>query len=155
MMMWATVAAFCGSFLAMEFIAWAAHRFLMHGPLWVLHRSHHQPSGSGAQPNDLFAVLFASIAIALFATGAAAADPRLWWAGAGVTFYGAVYALVHDGVIHGRFGARLQSARGPLKRIVQAHRLHHARRSRENCVSFGLLLPGNVKVLARRLKARP
>jgi beta-carotene 3-hydroxylase len=150
---WPSALSFVTAFVVMEGVAWAAHRFLMHGPLWVLHRSHHEPGRTGPQPNDLFALLFASVAIALFGTGAAFHQQVLWWAGAGVTFYGVIYALVHDGVIHGRFGGRLRSARGPLKRIVQAHRLHHARRTRENCVSFGLLWPGNIKSMVRRLKA--
>jgi beta-carotene 3-hydroxylase len=152
--MWAPAIAFCVAFIAMEFVAWGAHRFLMHGPLWVLHRSHHEPGRSGPQANDLFALLFASVAIALFGTGAAFGNAVLWWSGAGVTLYGFVYALVHDGVIHGRFGRRLTSARGPLKRIVQAHRLHHARQTRERCVSFGLLWPGNIRRMVRQLKAQ-
>jgi beta-carotene 3-hydroxylase len=137
----------------MEFVAWAAHRFLMHGPLWILHRSHHDPRRkSGPQPNDLFALLFASVAIALFASGAALSQPSLWWAAAGVTFYGLVYALVHDGVIHGRFGGRLHAVRTLLRPIVRAHRLHHARAMKEGCVSFGLLWPYSFKRPARRLK---
>lgn len=144
--------AFVVGFVAMEAIAWAAHRFLMHGPLWVLHRSHHDPQGGGPQLNDLFGLLFASVAIALFAVGAQMQAPGLWWAGAGVTAYGAVYAFVHDGLIHGRFGVRRMAARGPLRRIVQAHRLHHARITKAGCVGFGLLWPGDVKSMARRLR---
>lgn len=142
------IGSFVFAFAIMEVVAWAAHRFLMHGPLWCLHRSHHDPRRTaGPQPNDLFALLFASVAIALFAAGAAWLIPSLWWAGAGVTFYGFIYALVHDGVIHGRFGDRLRRARGPLRQIVRAHRLHHARATKEGCVSFGLLWPGNLERL--------
>lgn len=144
--------AFAGGFVAMEAIAWAAHRYLMHGPLWRLHRSHHQPGRHGPQLNDLFGLLFASVAIALFSVGAGFDAPALWWAGAGVTAYGATYAFVHDGLIHGRFGLRPAAPRGPLRRIVQAHRLHHARDTKEGCVAFGLLWPGDVKALARRLR---
>lgn len=136
----------------MEGVAWAAHRFLMHGPLWRLHRSHHQPGRHGPQLNDLFGLLFASVAIALFVLGARLGAPWLWWAGAGVTAYGAVYALVHDGLIHGRFGFRPATARGPLRRVVQAHRLHHARTTKAGCVAFGLLWPGDVKAMARTLR---
>jgi beta-carotene 3-hydroxylase len=136
----------------MEPVAWAAHRYLMHGPLWRLHRAHHQPGREGPQLNDLFGLLFASVAITLFVLGAAPGAEPLWWAGAGVTAYGAVYALVHDGLIHGRFGLRPLAARGPMRRIVQAHRLHHARATKEGCVAFGLLWPGDVKAMARKLR---
>ncbi len=150
---WQCLFAFAAGFVAMEYIAAAAHRYLMHGPLWAMHRSHHAPGHRpGVQANDLFALLFAGVAIALFAVGGVWRSAPLWWAGAGATLYGAVYALVHDGVIHGRFGGRLGGARGPLRRVVQAHRLHHARATRAHCVSFGLLWPGDVKALAARLR---
>jgi len=147
--------AFAAAFVAMEPVAWAAHRYLMHGPLWALHESHHRPGPHGPQLNDLFGLLFAAVAVALFALGASFGQAALWWAGAGVTAYGVVYALVHDGLIHGRFGVRPAAARGPLRRIVQAHRLHHARSTRQGCVACGLLWPGNVKAMARRLRRGP
>ncbi|MET0295535.1 MAG: sterol desaturase family protein [Phenylobacterium sp.] len=152
--MLARTLAFAAGFAAMEVIAWAAHRFLMHGPLWSLHRSHHEPGRRGAQPNDLFGLLFAGVAVALFAAGASLPQPPLWWAGLGVTAYGAVYALVHDGLVHGRFGLRPIPARGPLRRVVQAHPQHHAVRERRGCVAFGLLWPGDVQAHARRLRRR-
>ncbi len=34
---------FAAALVGMEGVAWATHRWLMHGPLWVLHRSHHAP----------------------------------------------------------------------------------------------------------------
>lgn len=146
--------ALCAGFAVMEAVAWAAHRFLMHGPLWPLHRSHHEPGRLGPQPNDLFGLLFAGVAIGLFVAGAALPQPLLWWAAAGVTLYGAVYVLIHDGLIHGRFGLRPVPARGPLRRIVQAHRLHHAVRDKDGCVAFGLLWPGDVREQARQLRRR-
>jgi len=50
-----TVAAFW----AMEAVAWAAHKYVMHGIGWGLHRDHHQPTGRAFQRNDLFALIFA------------------------------------------------------------------------------------------------
>ncbi|MEQ9050459.1 MAG: hypothetical protein RLP11_09115 [Marinoscillum sp.] len=29
-----------GTFLLMEGVAWATHKYVMHGPLWSWHRSH-------------------------------------------------------------------------------------------------------------------
>ena len=31
-----------GTFLAMEFVSWATHKYIMHGFLWYLHKDHHQ-----------------------------------------------------------------------------------------------------------------
>ena len=43
----------------MEFVAWATHKYVMHGFLWVLHADHHRPSHRGLQKNDWFSVFFA------------------------------------------------------------------------------------------------
>ena len=81
---WQCLFAFAAGFVAMEYVAAAAHRYLMHGPLWALHRSHHAPGHRrGVQANDLFALLFAGVAIALFAAGGVWRSAPLWWAGAG------------------------------------------------------------------------
>jgi beta-carotene 3-hydroxylase len=29
--------------LIMEFVAWSAHKYLMHGWLWIWHEDHHKP----------------------------------------------------------------------------------------------------------------
>ena len=34
---------FAGALAGMELVAWVTHRYLMHGPLWFLHASHHRP----------------------------------------------------------------------------------------------------------------
>lgn len=132
------------AFAGMEAVAWASHRFLMHGPLWFLHRSHHLPrgplSGRGRlEANDWFGVAFSLPAMALIAWGVAG-RPLLAAAGLGMTAYGAGYILLHDALVHGRFG-RLPPPRHPyLRRLVQAHRLHHARQSKHGCRAFGFLL---------------
>ena len=44
--------------VAMEAVAYAAHRWVMHGPGWFLHKSHHRPrDGSAAAGARLAAVL--------------------------------------------------------------------------------------------------
>ena len=45
--------------LAMEIFAYAAHRWVMHGPGWFLHASHHRPRAGNWEWNDLYAVIFA------------------------------------------------------------------------------------------------
>jgi len=45
-----------GTFLIMEGITWAAHKWVMHGFLWYLHRDHHQVEPGFFEKNDAFFV---------------------------------------------------------------------------------------------------
>ncbi len=146
------IACFLIALLGMEAVAWASHRWLMHGPLWFLHRSHHEPRRGAFEFNDLFAVFFALPAIAMFWIGARNGWSWMVWAAAGVTAYGALYALVHDGLVHQRWRFRIAPRHGYLRGLVQAHRLHHAVRERRGAVSFGFLAPQDVRRLAQQLK---
>lgn len=137
--------------VAMELVAAAVHRFIMHGPGWAWHRSHHEPRGSMFERNDLYALLFAGVSLGLFAAGSR--WPLLWWIGLGMLVYGLVYALVHDGLVHRRFPFAKPPRGGYLKRLVQAHRLHHAVREREGAVSFGFLYAPRVSRLLDQLRA--
>lgn len=141
------------SFVAMELLAAIVHRFVMHGPGWRWHRSHHSPHGRLFEANDLYAVGFAIIAVVLFLAGGRT-YPLLGWAGAGMSAYGLVYALVHDGLVHRRLPGLPVPRRGYLKRLVQAHRLHHAVSGRDGCVSFGFLYAAPPRRLRARLRAR-
>jgi len=137
--------------VVMEVIAWAVHRFIMHGWGWAWHRSHHEPGPGWFEKNDLYAVVFAVIAVGLIIVGSAGLGPA-YWIGMGATLYGALYALVHDGLVHRRWPLRYVPRRGYLKRLYQAHRLHHAVQGRDGCVSFGFLLAWPTATLHRQLK---
>ena len=137
--------------VAMELAAAAIHRHVMHGPGWSWHRSHHEPGPGLIERNDLYALLFAAISLAFLVAGAK--WPALWWIGVGMVVYGLLYAFVHDGLVHGRFPFARTPRRGYLKRLVQAHRLHHAVREREGAVSFGVLYAPPVADLLDRLRA--
>jgi beta-carotene 3-hydroxylase len=147
----ANTAAFLVGLASMEGVAWAMHRYVMHGPLWVWHRSHHEPERRGLEENDLFAIVFAAIAIGMFWAGARPSLQPLWWLGAGVTGYGVLYALVHDGLVHRRFPFPVRADRGYLLRLVRAHHLHHMTHTREGAVSFGFLLAQDPDRLTARL----
>ena len=74
------------------------------------------------------------------------------WIGLGILFYGIIYTLVHDGLVHQRY-FRWVPKRGYAKRLVQAHKLHHATIGKEGGVSFGFLLardPAKLKADLRR-----
>jgi len=145
------------AFIVMEPVTYAAHRWVMHGVGWVLHRSHHrarrpgkssliQPSRAAQiEANDWFPGMFAAVTIGAMALASAQPSAHLLLpVGIGVTAYGAAYAAVHDLYIHGRF-VRLPTIR-PLDRLRDAHALHH----RFGGEPYGMLCP----IVPRELRAR-
>lgn len=137
----------------MEFVAYAVHRWIMHGRLgWGWHESHHEAREGIFEKNDLYAVVFTVLAIGLFVWGAAR-WPLLWWVALGMTVYGLLYFIAHDGLVHQRWPFRAVPRRGYLRRLYQAHRLHHAVEGKEDCVSFGFLYAPPVDDLKAQLKA--
>jgi len=61
--------------------------------------------------------------------------------------------VAHDGMVHRRWPLRWTPRGGYLKRLYQAHRLHHAVQGREGCVSFGFLWAPSPQRLKRQLQA--
>jgi len=131
-----------GSFMVMEFIAWFTHKYIMHGPLWSLHRDHHRrDDGQIVERNDSFFVFFAVPAIVLFLFGIKGGwmDYRIWIA-SGITLYGATYFTVHDIFIHQRFKLFRNSNHPYFKAIRRAHKVHHKQLGREGGSCFGMLI---------------
>jgi hypothetical protein len=60
---------FVAALAGMEAVAYVTHRFVMHGPLWSLHRSHHEPGAAGLEWNDLFGLFFAVPSVACIYPG--------------------------------------------------------------------------------------
>lgn len=142
------------AFVAMEGLAWLVHRYVMHGWGWAWHRSHHAPRRGWFETNDLYAVFFAALAGGLLWAGARDGHNLAFFAGLGASFYGLAYFLLHDVLVHQRLPLRWTPRRGYLKRLVQAHRMHHATRGREGAVSFGFLYAPPVRQLKAALAAR-
>ena len=140
-------------FLGMEGFAWAAHKYIMHGWGWGWHASHHEEREGLFEKNDLYAVVFAIFAIILFAISSFG-YPIIAAIATGITLYGVFYFIVHDGLVHQRWPFRHIPHKGYAKRLVQAHRLHHAVEGKEGCVSFGFLYAPPVDKLAATLKER-
>lgn len=143
---------------AMEGVAWASHKYVMHGFAWAWHRDHHEAHEGPLEKNDRFALVGAALSIALFALGSPmVVGTGAWWPGTwlglGVLLYGAIYTLVHDGLVHQRW-FRWVPRRGYARRLVQAHRLHHATASRLGAVSFGFVFVRDPVALASELRRR-
>jgi len=135
----------------MEGFAYVVHRWVMHGRLgWVHHASHHRARSGRFELNDLYGVIFALPSIVLLYGGVQGGwGDWAAWVGAGIAAYGAIYFGFHDVIVHRRLEHRIIPRSTYLKRIVQAHRIHHAVESREGSVSFGFIYAPPVE----RLKA--
>jgi beta-carotene 3-hydroxylase len=144
--------------LAMELVAWSSHKYIMHGFGWGWHRDHHEPHNNMFEKNDLYGVVGAAMSISMFMWGSplvarASAWPPAIWIGVGILLYGIIYTLVHDGLVHQRY-FRWVPKRGYAKRLVQAHKLHHATIGKEGGVSFGFLFARDPAKLKAELKVQ-
>lgn len=145
---------FLGTVAAMELFAYVMHRWVMHGPGWFLHASHHRARTGLFEWNDVYAVVFALPSIVLIYGGVQ--DGWGAWAtalGAGIAAYGAIYFGFHDWIVHRRLHHRIVPRSAYFKRIVQAHRLHHVVESKQGAVSFGFLYAPPVERLKTQLRA--
>ncbi len=144
------------SFAAMEWVAWAGHKYVMHGFGWAWHRDHHEPHDNALEKNDLFGLVGAAMSISMFVLGSSwVLGDAAWWPatfiGIGILLYGIVYTLVHDGLVHQRYFKYVPKA-GYAKRLVQAHKLHHATIGKEGGVSFGFVIAEDPAKLKAELK---
>ena len=133
-----------------EIAAVLIHRYVMHGFGWGWHRSHHEAHDTLLEQNDLYAVVFAGLAVGLMAAGHWI--PALFWISIGLLAYGILYFFVHDGLVHQRWPFRHVPRRGYLKRLYQAHKLHHAVEGRDGAVSFGFLYAPRLDRLRETLR---
>ena len=136
-----TLAAYFG----MEFIAWFTHKYLMHGLLWNWHEDHHFPKHAKHgfwEKNDRFFLVFAVPSAFCYMFGSMEADQYFWvfFIGVGISLYGLTYFLIHDVYIHQRFKWFRQLDNPYSRAILRAHGAHHAKTSKEDCESFGLLV---------------
>src|SRR5690349_18461064 len=127
-----------GIFLVWEGVAWFTHKYIMHGVLWVWHKSHHTPHDHVVEKNDWFAVVFSIPSIALFYYGSIVSyNPYLLAVGLGILCYGIFYAVFHDVIVHQRIRWRPKKRSDYLQRMINAHYVHHGKHTREGCEAFG------------------
>lgn len=128
---------------AMEFVAWFAHKYVMHGFLWSWHEDHHKPhheKDGFFEKNDLFFLVFAIPSMACYILGTATDYRSFLFVGIGISIYGLIYFLIHDVYIHRRFKWFKQLDSKYSRAILRAHGAHHAIQTKEGCESFGLLV---------------
>jgi beta-carotene 3-hydroxylase len=128
------------AFIGMEAVAWLAHKYIMHGLLWRLHKDHHKKESEGfIEHNDFFFLLFALPGIAALFFGRLNNYNFLFWVGVGITLYGFCYFLIHDIFIHQRFKLFRKSNNRYFNAIRRAHKIHHKHLTKEDGECFGML----------------
>lgn len=87
--------------VGMEALSWFMHKYLFHGPLWFIHKTHHGHKNNWLELNDIFSVLFAALAMYLMWIGHNSLN-HWFWIGTGISLYGIIYFIFHDWFIHNR-----------------------------------------------------
>lgn len=128
------------AFAFMEFMAWFAHKYIMHGILWKLHEDHHQPTGKLFQKNDSFFLIFAIPSWLNIMFGLINNNHYMIGIGFGIALYGLVYFLVHDVLIHRRMKWFDKIDNRYFKAVRLAHKIHHKNRYKEKGACFGMLV---------------
>jgi beta-carotene 3-hydroxylase len=125
------------AFLFMETVAWASHKYVMHGFLWILHRDHHIRDGRKMEWNDVFAVIFALPSIWLIYLGFLHPTQYYLGPGIGILCYGMAYFLFHDVYVHKRVPTLNGLSNRYLRATLKAHLDHHLPGAEYN---FGFLV---------------
>jgi beta-carotene 3-hydroxylase len=138
---WSIVGIVAATFFAMEFVAWAMHKYVMHGFLWRLHSDHHKKDHDGfLERNDTFFLIFAVPSVTLFFIGSRAGLHTPWlWIGLGILTYGIAYFLVHEVFIHQRINGLRKADTAYFLGLRRAHKVHHKRIGKEDGECFGML----------------
>jgi|TARA_B110000263_G_scaffold244934_1_gene253719 beta-carotene 3-hydroxylase len=129
-----------GTFFFMECVAWFTHKYIMHGFLWSWHKSHHKKHNHFLEFNDLFAVVFSIPSIVLIYLGYTYASLEiLKYFGIGIFLYGVAYVIFHDIIVHRRIKIKYNATTAYMKRIINAHFVHHKVHTKQGAKAFGFL----------------
>ena len=157
MSIWVIIGIVVVTACSMEFVAWATHKYVMHGFLWSLHSDHHRKDHYGfLERNDTFFLIFAVPSMTLFIIGSITGLRTPWlWIGLGILVYGVLYFLVHEVFIHQRIKWLRRTNKAYFLAIRKAHKAHHKKLSKEDGECFGMLVvPFKYYLEARRTLAQ-
>ena len=136
----------------MEPVAYAGHRWGMHGPGWAAHESHHRARTTVLEANDLYPLGFAAVTVVAMSLAVSRRRATPWRsvlaASVGVTAYGAAYSVVHEIYAHRRVPQLRRRAR-LLETLGDRHMRHHRRGGEP----FGMLAPIVVDRVSPRAQA--
>ena len=137
------IISFVLGFVGMELFSIWVHKYLMHGPLWFLHKTHHIKTKGFFELNDSFSAFFGLMAIALIITGFETELFPLTFVGLGISAYGMLYFIIHDVLIHQRITFKWKPVNRYLAAMRNAHRHHHKHIEKNPGESYGLFLFGS------------
>ncbi len=139
-MYWWGVLIFIATFGIMEFMAWATHKFVMHGPMWYFHEDHHVEEPGVFERNDVFFLIYAIPSWLCIMLGLMNQNFVSVWIGFGIAGYGLAYFLIHDVFIHRRLKWLRNIDNAYFRAIRKAHKVHHKHLGKEHSECFGMLL---------------
>ncbi|MBL7953669.1 MAG: sterol desaturase family protein [Flavobacteriales bacterium] len=141
MSIWMIIGIVALTFVVMEGVAWATHKYVMHGFLWHLHSDHHKKDHYGfLERNDSFFLIFAVPSMCLFLVGSFKGLHTPWlWIGLGILIYGIAYFFVHEVFIHQRIKWLRNTNSSYFLGIRKAHKIHHKHLGKEDGECFGML----------------
>ena len=125
--------------LMMEIIAILTHKYIMHGPGWFLHKSHHSKNKNRIELNDMYFFIFSMPSIICIVWGFLKDSPVLLSVGIGILFYGLIYVLLHDILVHRRFSIKIPINNRYLKKIQKSHLKHHSVKTKDGASNFGFI----------------
>jgi len=128
------------TFFVMEFMAWATHKYLMHGLGWYFHKDHHQPTKGVFEKNDVYFLIYAIPSWLLIMFGMMAGNDFRVPIGFGILLYGIAYFLVHEVFIHQRLPWFKRTDNVYFRAIRKAHKVHHKHLEKEEGECFGMLV---------------
>ena len=129
------------TFLLMECLMWLIHKYIMHGFLWIWHRSHHSLQRHRFEPNDIFTLglLLTALGTIIFSFEFDFNALMVRSIGIGILFYSLAYFLFHDIILHRRIRINYIPKSRYMKRLINAHFIHHSKHTKNGCESFGFL----------------
>ena len=128
------------TFFAMEFMAWATHKYVMHGSMWSFHKDHHVEEPGFFERNDVFFLIYAIPSWLCIMLGMMYNNYVAVWIGYGIASYGFAYFLFHDVYIHRRFKWLRDIDHPYFMAIRKAHKVHHKHLGKEQGECFGMLI---------------
>ncbi len=123
----------------MEIIAILSHKYIMHGPGWFLHKSHHDKNKESFELNDYYFIFFSLPSIIGIILGILNNNPILLSFGIGILCYGLIYIFLHDIMVHKRFGLSIKPKSKYLRKIIKSHLIHHSNKKKDGATNFGFI----------------
>ena len=117
---------FLGSFVFMEGVAYITHKYVMHGFLWSLHESHHRPREGLLRKKRPVRIFLRPAVDTADLAGRQCQPDAVLPIGTGLTAYGLFLLRLSRRHSAPPAAVRYRGNNAYMKRIIQAHYVHHA-----------------------------